>query len=306
MQNERRSSHRQAFTLVELLVVIGIIAVLISILLPSLARARDSANTVACLSNLRQIGMGALMYAQDNKGKLPIPWFNGDAYVTALGGTQADKNWWRTNWHHRVLPYMGKSDLDVLRATNNAAFYNLKNEGPMFCPAALPLPEASASYGMNGCIGAQKDSANIRNRNIPDFSINRIKSQTGIILYGDENTGASDFLSSSDGVNFNVYPPTAPDGVTGCSDTRDNYNNPVGGYTTYPDSVYTVTSCISFRHSGKKFANVVYVDGHAGSLTIEEARYFSTATAMKNTGATIPASPMQHWRWWSKAYPVAD
>src|SRR5688572_30945490 len=60
-----------AFTLVELLVVIGIIAVLIGILMPVLSKARAQANRVACLSNIKQLGTGILMYCNDNDGYFP-------------------------------------------------------------------------------------------------------------------------------------------------------------------------------------------------------------------------------------------
>src|SRR5881227_3883089 len=67
----RQTSGRGAFTLVELLVVIGIIAVLLAILLPTLSKARERSQRTACLSNLHQLGAGMIMYAGQFRDRLP-------------------------------------------------------------------------------------------------------------------------------------------------------------------------------------------------------------------------------------------
>ncbi len=75
-----------AFTLIELLVTIAIIAVLAGLLLPALVAARRKADSVRCISNLRQIGIAVRVYAEDNQGKLPRAQNASSNQVNTAGG----------------------------------------------------------------------------------------------------------------------------------------------------------------------------------------------------------------------------
>ncbi|HEV2294067.1 MAG TPA: prepilin-type N-terminal cleavage/methylation domain-containing protein [Tepidisphaeraceae bacterium] len=130
------------FTLVELLVVIGIIAILIAILLPALSAARRQAQAVKCGTQLRELGNAMMMYANEYKGYLPVPrqWTNaavGPYEVHGLvfyhpgpeiAGQQIAEN---PKWWHFLAKYLSKSN--AMAQTSTEA--DIIKKGVFWCPS---------------------------------------------------------------------------------------------------------------------------------------------------------------------------
>jgi prepilin-type N-terminal cleavage/methylation domain-containing protein/prepilin-type processing-associated H-X9-DG protein len=123
MEGKRRSGrcdHRhRAFTLTELMVVVGLISLLISLLLPVVGKARAAANATACISNLRQMGTAWLMYVTENNGRLP-------EYV--WNSPSAPENAWRNYWTGILESYRVKDNVLRCRQAADAIPYN-QNRG---------------------------------------------------------------------------------------------------------------------------------------------------------------------------------
>jgi prepilin-type N-terminal cleavage/methylation domain-containing protein/prepilin-type processing-associated H-X9-DG protein len=100
---------RRGFTLIELLVVIAIIAILAAILFPVFAKAREKARSASCESNLKQISLAVLMYAQDYDEKFPRDWF-----VQCVTGP-------RPNWKDVIEPYIKNFQIFACPSTDFGA-----------------------------------------------------------------------------------------------------------------------------------------------------------------------------------------
>ncbi|MHB1157592.1 MAG: type II secretion system protein [Phycisphaerales bacterium] len=124
-----------AFTLVELLVVISIIALLLAILLPALGKAKDAARTVVCLSNQRQTGLAMRLYANDfNDFALsPQPWFR-------TPPARNERYWPDTLMRFNYLPDLTLSQNGSYTGSGLVYGTAVKEKNPFSCPALPPPP----------------------------------------------------------------------------------------------------------------------------------------------------------------------
>jgi prepilin-type N-terminal cleavage/methylation domain-containing protein len=131
-------SNRRAFTLVELLVVIGVIALLIGILLPALQRARDAATRTSCLSNLKQFQIAFTEYSLRYKGVIPI------GYVQGLKQFSYDMWNWNT-WNQR-----GQGDVERGFRTLGLLYVSKILTSPkiMYCPAQSQYRSATTTASL--------------------------------------------------------------------------------------------------------------------------------------------------------------
>ena len=260
---------RPGFTLVELLVVIGIIALLIGILLPSLAKARRSARTVACAAAVRELGNVSLGFAAERQGNVPI---GGRIWGYTL--TPADTPRWMPTFDDgtdglRPMPlpaaladYLGIDLGDGTRAELVEALTDRDRMRPFACPDddaevttafltdgdnAWLAPEATVSYGFNEAVTGLE----LPFRQIPRAlgKISRVGGASETVFLADATSSEAAPLDLRFPVFFNYTAQTT------LADCRDGT---AGGDARTFDFA---------RHGGRM--NVLFLDGHAAASEVE-------------------------------------
>jgi len=228
-----------AFTLVELLVVIGIIAILIGIIVPALNKAREQSMRLKCLSNIRQLAVVTQMYVNDNKQMLPFAtWGESQQFSNAAqgwlftpppgGAITADPKWVETGTY---WPYL-----------KNREVYRCPAHSTLDRPTNAMYTDVMTTYLMNGAVSAYGAQNPPNSGRVWFFRLTKFKPDDIIFWEADER-----------------FPPAWNDGS---SYPRENFLEPIPG-----------SSVLAQRHG--KVAAVACFDGHAEWMTHEEFRNLS-------------------------------
>lgn len=247
----RFSRTRLGFTLVELLVVISIIALLLAIMLPSLSRARESARSIVCSTNLRQLNLGMQMYANTN---------NGQSIATAMGNTDF--------WFSAIAPYLGNKNY-----VKNLSSLTDNDPGGMktlYCPSTRinPLPKSvkitSTYYGTNKMmwVYAGADGSYGMNMFLVNYTLNTTYPQ----MFGLENCWPR-YFDISQPSQVPVFADSVwVGGWPGDRDVAPNtteLNTGIQGYLGFQMARF----CID-RH--KMTVNVAFADNHGRKVKLSE------------------------------------
>ncbi len=206
-------SQSRAFTLVELLVVVGIVVALAGLLLPAISTARRSAGGITCQSNLRQWGLAALEYANENKGFLPRRG-QGVGVTTQIGRP--------TDWFNAVPPMMQMPPYKDMVASG--VIPRPPGSGVWLCPQASDMTgNYYWSYGMN--MGLSVWEAN-QNNGQPD-KITGVGDAASMVLFTDAPGNYCSVFPSSQAGGYNPVPRHANKTVNICF--LDGHAEPIPG-----------------------------------------------------------------------------
>jgi prepilin-type N-terminal cleavage/methylation domain-containing protein/prepilin-type processing-associated H-X9-DG protein len=262
---------RKGFTLVELLVVIGIIALLISILMPALNNARTQARTIQCLSNLRQLTTAFQMYCNNNKGH--------SVYYSTQVKMAQDQTPQNGFWMHELRPYNG--DIGIIGVCpetpdSSGAWGNINlTWGPDNDPYSF-LYHVMGSYAINGWIYGNDADSPYKEQGLRGGE--RYFTGMGFASYWFTLPApqSSEVPAFADSGWVDVWPvdtDTPGDLVSG------------NGFGQFPEMPRV---CIK-RHN-KRFSNVSFLDGHAESVILPNLWKLKWSKGF-NTGKTPPKMP---------------
>src|ERR1017187_3824634 len=232
---------RRAFTLIELLVVIAIIAILAALLLPALSAAKAKAAQTACLNNQKQLGMGMMMYVDENSGAFP-----GIASQHS-GFNPADWIYWRTNT--ALYPSIEKSPIVSQVASANRLLFRCPLDQSDADRLAQDTPDGPYLYS---------------------YSLTGYGTDSHSELNMEGNLGMSSVFTSDAAYIFkqsSVHNPVLKIMLAEEPGTSGSSDNPTGSHAINDGRWVPGTDPLTTRHRGS--ANVTFADSHAEAVNWE-------------------------------------